>query len=118
MLCFFFSSRRRHTRWPRDWSSDVCSSDLRPILARRPSLAVRALRWSARHKLLLGCAAAVAVALLLGAALVYKHALDVERGNRAVYSRRILDGICLLHIGCTPVVEVETKVQKRSPEAA
>src|SRR5439155_18285664 len=24
----FFSSRRRHTRWPRDWSSDVCSSDL------------------------------------------------------------------------------------------
>src|SRR5439155_6618939 len=27
---FFFSSRRRHTRWPRDWSSDVCSSDLFP----------------------------------------------------------------------------------------
>src|SRR5437870_9439949 len=27
---FFFSSRRRHTRWPRDWSSDVCSSDLHP----------------------------------------------------------------------------------------
>src|SRR5690625_6801739 len=25
---FFFSSRRRHTTWPRDWSSDVCSSDL------------------------------------------------------------------------------------------
>src|SRR5207253_8309599 len=24
----FYSSRRRHTRWPRDWSSDVCSSDL------------------------------------------------------------------------------------------
>src|SRR5690625_1057859 len=30
-FCFFFSSRRRHTRWPRDWSSDVCSSDLHPI---------------------------------------------------------------------------------------
>src|SRR5690625_5606569 len=28
MNFFFFSSRRRHTRWPRDWSSDVCSSDL------------------------------------------------------------------------------------------
>src|SRR3712207_6975871 len=28
-LCFFFSSRRRHTRYWRDWSSDVCSSDLR-----------------------------------------------------------------------------------------
>src|SRR5207253_6201203 len=29
---FFFSSRRRHTRWPRDWSSDVCSSDLAVVL--------------------------------------------------------------------------------------
>src|SRR3712207_9388455 len=29
MCCgFFFSSRRRHTRYWRDWSSDVCSSDL------------------------------------------------------------------------------------------
>src|SRR5206468_8454586 len=27
-LVFFFSSRRRHTRSDRDWSSDVCSSDL------------------------------------------------------------------------------------------
>src|SRR5690606_41037332 len=27
-LGFFFSSRRRHTRFSRDWSSDVCSSDL------------------------------------------------------------------------------------------
>src|SRR5207249_5563214 len=27
-VCFFFSSRRRHTRSKRDWSSDVCSSDL------------------------------------------------------------------------------------------
>src|SRR5699024_12026131 len=27
-LVFFFSSRRRHTRSKRDWSSDVCSSDL------------------------------------------------------------------------------------------
>src|SRR5947209_12481982 len=28
MSSFFFSSRRRHTRYWRDWSSDVCSSDL------------------------------------------------------------------------------------------
>src|SRR5689334_21887346 len=27
-IIFFFSSRRRHTRWNCDWSSDVCSSDL------------------------------------------------------------------------------------------
>src|SRR2546427_9064524 len=30
-IIFFFSSRRRHTRFDRDWSSDVCSSDLTPI---------------------------------------------------------------------------------------
>src|SRR6266550_4707398 len=34
MIFFFFSSRRRHTRCSRDWSSDVCSSDLR-LVARR-----------------------------------------------------------------------------------
>src|SRR5690606_7270571 len=28
LIIFFFSSRRRHTRFSRDWSSDVCSSDL------------------------------------------------------------------------------------------
>src|SRR5260370_30352983 len=42
MMCFFFSSRRRHTRFKCDWSSDVCSSDLFDTLkgngyyARRP----------------------------------------------------------------------------------
>src|SRR3712207_8458980 len=30
VVFFFFSSRRRHTRYWRDWSSDVCSSDLGP----------------------------------------------------------------------------------------
>src|SRR3712207_9573018 len=30
-MVFFFSSRRRHTRYWRDWSSDVCSSDLRLV---------------------------------------------------------------------------------------
>src|SRR5579872_249011 len=31
MCFFFFSSRRRHTRCGRDWSSDVCSSDLNGV---------------------------------------------------------------------------------------
>src|SRR5699024_11407326 len=39
-LFFFFSSRRRHTRSKRDWSSDVCSSDLKlprkQVKGRRP----------------------------------------------------------------------------------
>src|SRR5206468_7580790 len=39
-LCFFFSSRRRHTRSDRDWSSDVCSSDLYADFVRQQLLAV------------------------------------------------------------------------------
>src|SRR2546430_1405448 len=39
--CFFFSSRRRHTRFDCDWSSDVCSSDLGPRPPRRPNVRVR-----------------------------------------------------------------------------
>src|SRR5438034_10855511 len=35
MFSFFFSSRRRHTRSLCDWSSDVCSSDLRSELGER-----------------------------------------------------------------------------------
>src|SRR5690625_4441695 len=44
--CFFFPSRGRHTRWPRDWSSDVCSSDLEIPQERQPlaDAVVRALR--------------------------------------------------------------------------
>src|SRR5690348_18350532 len=34
---FFFSSRRRHTSWTGDWSSDVCSSDLEWIFGREIS---------------------------------------------------------------------------------
>src|SRR5699024_12232756 len=32
IFIFFFSSRRRHTRSKRDWSSDVCSSDLQNFI--------------------------------------------------------------------------------------
>src|SRR6266853_4247824 len=44
---FFFSSRRRHTRFDCDWSSDVCSSDLSALtiaylrFRRRPSVGLR-----------------------------------------------------------------------------
>src|SRR5439155_11291245 len=56
-LLFFFSSRRRHTRWPRDWSSDVCSSDLvdQELLLRNEYLAAenRILRAQIKGRLLL-----------------------------------------------------------------
>src|SRR5690606_39887831 len=43
LACFFFSSRRLHTIFSRDWSSDVCSSDLAapavaPLRAAQPAL--------------------------------------------------------------------------------
>src|SRR5215510_10416003 len=41
VVFFFFSSRRRHTRWPRDWSSDVCSSDLANLCSLIPTLRLK-----------------------------------------------------------------------------
>src|SRR5579884_4361413 len=62
---FFFSSRRRHTRWPRDWSSDVCSSDLLALQeAWRPGV-----EWPAA-----GLGAAL---FLLLAALAYPRGLGM-----------------------------------------
>src|SRR5205814_7425881 len=50
--CFFFSSRRRHTRCLSDWSSDVCSSDL--VLGAvgwaRPARLVRGVVLSAKER--------------------------------------------------------------------
>src|SRR2546429_9990672 len=52
MIYFFFSSRRRHTRCSRDWSSDVCSSDLKRTAPRSPSPRVcpraKSSRWRAQ----------------------------------------------------------------------
>src|SRR5207253_5338339 len=49
----FFSSRRRHTRWPRDWSSDVCSSDLGADQAHEDDT-LRALRAATEARVALG----------------------------------------------------------------
>src|SRR4051794_41950441 len=48
-VSFFFSSRRRHTRWTGDWSSDVCSSDLSSIRPGPPPIGcwkLIPLRWA------------------------------------------------------------------------
>src|SRR5438105_15886131 len=44
LFLFFFSSRRRHTRSTRDWSSDVCSSDLVNTTAFHPLISA----WAAK----------------------------------------------------------------------
>src|SRR5687768_17726677 len=46
IVVFFFSSRRRHTRCSRDWSSDVCSSDLARPRRRAEHLRVPRLHFS------------------------------------------------------------------------
>src|SRR5699024_11838006 len=49
LLCFFFSSSRRHTITKRDWSSDVCSSDLP-----RRSVATERLGEPTEHEVAVG----------------------------------------------------------------
>src|SRR3712207_8534140 len=55
MYLFFFSSRRRHTRYWRDWSSDVCSSDLsleHEVVRERLQPSRLAMRdWPRRHRM-------------------------------------------------------------------
>src|SRR2546429_1193617 len=50
---FFFSSRRRHTRCSRDWSSDVCSSDLSSLVV-STALAWLLMRWLGAPGIALG----------------------------------------------------------------
>src|SRR5215467_2693892 len=52
-ICFFFfSSRRRHTRLQGDWSSDVCSSDLRTAHRMLDAMGMQAFAGRARGELL------------------------------------------------------------------
>src|SRR5438309_1502293 len=53
---FFFSSRRRHTRWNCDWSSDVCSSDLNDEHWPLPENAIRCQVFTQQQRLLNGIA--------------------------------------------------------------
>src|SRR5207302_7199173 len=58
---FFFSSRRRHTRFSRDWSSDVCSSDLRQLNVTSPTAANTAAMFATVGDVTLSCLARVEV---------------------------------------------------------
>src|SRR3989337_3129949 len=49
LWCFVFSSRRRHTRCYRDWSSDVCSSDLVQWASTRPVVDAH---WASHEQLI------------------------------------------------------------------
>src|SRR2546429_4147139 len=75
---FFFSSRGRHTRCSRDWSSDVCSSDL------VPSPRVTFLNFLASHD---GIGVAPAAGILTPAELDNLVALAQRRGGSVSYRR-------------------------------
>src|SRR2546429_4842411 len=86
---FFFSSRRRHTRCSRDWSSDVCSSDLvgaaravgvRRVLGRRPRGPVAEGPLPARDR-------AVGIAALVGEAAGEPVAAGREIGRASCRER-------------------------------
>src|SRR5437762_7340146 len=51
MYFFFFSSRRRHTRYIGDWSSDVCSSDLPiTVIGDDPAVDVFTVAWKVKYE--------------------------------------------------------------------
>src|SRR5690625_5248647 len=86
---FFFSSRRRHTRWPRDWSSDVCSSDLEVAKALGPGLRDSKVLWLSSAA---GVEAADLARWLGGEAAVVRAMPNtpalVQTGATALYANR------------------------------
>src|SRR6267154_3760681 len=74
MICFFFfSSRRRHTRWTGDWSSDVCSSDLATVSDdHRVQAIIIAFSFGALLEALAGFGTPVAVTSVMLLALGFK----------------------------------------------
>src|SRR5207253_8080541 len=78
LFFFFFSSRRRHTRWPRDWSSDVCSSDLSFRFVDRPATMITPLRLD-RNQTRLGNFSFQGIARLKRGATIDQATADAVR---------------------------------------
>src|SRR5699024_10400805 len=111
-LCvfFFFSSRRRHTRSKRDWSSDVCSSDLEKLAADLPYGVAVAAAWSWRMLLIIIMSAVaiwllshislliipVLVAALLATLLQPAHRFFLKLKVPAVVSSLLLTAVLIL----------------------
>src|SRR5207249_7342337 len=75
---FFFSSRRRHTRSKRDWSSDVCSSDLQSFFQSTPGV-------SFILAALVGAASWILIATLLRVQVSTTHAIVGAIIVQAIY---------------------------------
>src|SRR5256886_4995802 len=95
---FFFSSRRRHTRFDCDWSSDVCSSDLAPvtILEERtvgPSLGADSIRQG-----LIAISASAAVVFVF---MLFYYRLSGLIADVALGLNLLLLFACMAAIGAT-----------------
>src|SRR5690606_40862443 len=101
---FFFSSRRRHTRFSRDWSSDVCSSDLvasrflhhrpHPLRSQATARPLPAGTWTGQHVLdgqagpTLGQGVKLATENDVGRTPARSEERRVGKGGRARWSAR------------------------------
>src|SRR5208337_2414400 len=80
-ILFFFSSRRRHTRYIGDWSSDVCSSDLRIAARKQPTLWTCCLPPDAQKREQMRRQHHIAILAALALLDADQHALAVNVGD-------------------------------------
>src|SRR5437899_11801924 len=109
LFFFFFSSRRRHTRCLSDWSSDVCSSDLKRLAAvqrkkvnpqKLASQVGRALQRLKAHK-------------YFDYAVDPNGQLQGSRRTEVIQAEKIRDGLYLLGTNATPEQMPSTGVLRR-----
>src|SRR6267378_7323171 len=93
MFFFFFSSRRRHTRSLRDWSSDVCSSDLLLFeTARKFDRAAEYFRLAAVNAAHVGASHEAITLAKRGLTLLDKMSGNADRGRQELSLRMTLGG--------------------------
>src|SRR2546429_4968154 len=80
LFFFFFSSRRRHTRCSRDWSSDVCSSDLSRTARSEGNGRLGEARWGLTYKAVnsVSAEACARIKVMLGARRSEEHTSELQ----------------------------------------
>src|SRR2546429_3864042 len=104
-VLFFFSSRRRHTRCSRDWSSDVCSSDLSTLSALLSSK-VSALRSDRGVKRITTLAESVCVEGKSWASMRYRSTVNGVSGRSEEHTSELQSR---LHLVCRLLLEKKKK---------